>query len=77
MSDKKPCLSNLLSKLSLVDRKIDDLNQKLKSIKNLIYQQCDEEEICPDVIESEKAIVEAIEKIYVEDLMTREPEGEA
>jgi hypothetical protein len=79
MSEKKPCLSSLLSKLSLVDKKIGDLNERLGSIKSLIHKQFEdeEEEVCPDVVESEKAIVEAIEKIYVEELMTREPEGDA
>ncbi len=81
MSDKKPCLDKLLSKLSLVDEKIGDINQRLESIKSLINQQCEAEseieEVCPDIADSERAIVEAIEKLYVEELLTREPEGDA
>ena len=37
----------------------------------------DDEEECPDVADSEKALVEAIERLYVEELLTREPEGDA
>ena len=80
MSDKKPCLNKLLSKLNVVDKKISDLSSKLSSIRGLINKQCEteeEEEVCPDVVDSEKALIEAIEKLYVEELMTREPEGEA
>ena len=51
---------------------------QLKMIKELIDTHCTtEEEICPDVADSEKALVEAIEKLYVEELVTREPEGDA
>ena len=63
----------------MVDKKINDLSNKISSIRGMIYEQCqvDDEEECPDVIESEQALVEAIEKLYVEDLLTREPEGDA
>ena len=78
MPNEKTSLNMLLSKLEMVDKKINDLSNKLSSIRGMIYEQCEiDEEQCPDVIESEKALVEAIEKLYVEDLLTREPEGDA
>ena len=65
-------------KLTNADDKIHSLSERLKMIKELIDIHCStEEETCPDVEESEKAIVEAIEKLYVEELQTREPEGDA
>lgn len=79
MPNEKPSLNKLLTKLEMVDKKINDLSNKISSIRGMIYEQCqvDDEEECPDVIESEQALVEAIEKLYVEDLLTREPEGDA
>ncbi len=80
MSKKKPCLNTLLVKLNGVDEKMCNLTEKLRSIKEFInkHNQAEqEEEVCPDVAESEKALVDAIESLYVEDLLTREPEGDA
>tara|TARA_Y100000592_G_C5456282_1_gene311525 strand:- start:101 stop:337 length:237 start_codon:yes stop_codon:yes gene_type:complete len=78
MADNKPCLNTLIKKLSAADNKVHSLSERLKMIKELIDTHCTtEEEICPDVADSEKALVEAIEKLYVEELVTREPEGDA
>mgnify|MGYP003130112525 CR=1 FL=1 len=78
MSDKKRCINSLLLKLNGLDRKMFNLSKNIEQIKNMFSEHnSDEQEECPDVIESEKALVEAIEKLYVEELMTREPEGDA
>ena len=80
MSKKKQCINSLLQKLSGLDQKIFNMSEALKNIKQLVNEQSgtlDNEEECPDVLESEKALVEAIEKLYVEELLTREPEGDA
>ena len=80
MSKKKSCtVDTLLSKINGMDNKICNLNEKIKLLKKLLNEQHsdEDEETCPDVEESEKAIVEAIEKLYIEELMTREPEGDA
>ncbi len=80
MSKDKLCINKLIAKLSGVDNKITDLSESLKILKQFINEQEAEQEIeeeCPDVADSEKALVEAIEKLYVEELLTREPEGDA
>ncbi len=79
MSKEKPCINSLLNKLTGVDDQMCTLKEKLKLLKEMIKQQDlqEDEEICPDVHESEKAVVQAIEKLYVEELLTREPEGDA
>ena len=75
---EEACLDTLIMKLANADDKIYSLSERLKMIKELIDTHCNtEEETCPDVEESEKAIVEAIEKLYVDELQTREPEGDA
>tara|TARA_R100001082_G_C4265658_1_gene117474 strand:+ start:208 stop:447 length:240 start_codon:yes stop_codon:yes gene_type:complete len=79
MSDKKLSIHKLLTQLEGVDKKICNLSEKLKLIKQMVNDKCDEEseEVCPDVVDSDRAIVEAIEKLYVEELITRDPEGDA
>ena len=79
MSDKKQCINSLLLKLNGLDKKMFNLSEGIQQIKVLFSEHSsdDDEEECPDVVESEKALVEAIEKLYVEELMTREPEGDA
>ena len=80
MSDKKPQkLNKLLDKINGVDNQITTLTKKLQDIKRMFQEHCDsdEEEVCPDVDESDKAVVRAIEEMFIEELLTREPEGEA
>ncbi len=86
MPNDKKHFNNLLSKLVGVDKKICSLSERLEYVKKVVNKQCEkaaapkdeeEEEQCPDVADSERAIVEAIEKLYVEELLTREPEGDA
>ncbi len=80
MSQNKTCINKLIAKLSGVDDKITNLSKSLKVLKEIIDKQSVEdepEEECPDVVESEKAMIEAIEKLYVEELLTRKPEGDA
>ena len=78
MNKKEPCLNTLILKLAAADDKVYSLSERLKMIKELIDNHCTtEEEECPDVVESERAVVEAIQKLYVEELETREPEGDA
>ena len=80
MSKNKPCINKLIDRLSGFDNKITNLSESLKMLKEFISEQNDNEEFeeeCPDVVDSEKALVEAIEKLYVEELLTREPEGDA
>ena len=79
MSKKKPCINSLLLKLAGMDQKMFNMSEKLQNLKEVVTEQCSplDEEECPDVVESEKALVDAIEKLYVEELLTREPEGDA
>ena len=65
---------------SKILKQIDGIEAQITRIKNTIVEMTasfDDEEECPDVVESEKALIEAIEKLYVEELLTREPEGDA
>ena len=82
MPKEKPCINSLLDKIKGVDDKMNNLSEKLKIVKQMIANQPNddeeyEEEECPDVVESEKALTDAIEKLYIEELLTRDPEGDA
>lgn len=76
MSEKKTCINNLLNKINKADDKIETIAERLKLIKTII-NETSEQEVCQDVADSDKAIIEAIEKLFVEELLTREPEGDA
>lgn len=82
MPKEKNKLADLLEKLNCVDKDMCDISEKIEILKQFMSLQTTkrehpEEEVCPDVEESEKAVVEAIEQLYVQELLTREPEGEA
>ncbi len=82
MSKKKPCISSMLLKLTGMDQKMCNMSERIQNLKDMVTEQHppldeDEEEECPDVAASERAMVDAIEKLYVEELLTREPEGDA
>lgn len=82
MSKKENKLNRLLEKLNCVDKDICDISEKIKVLKSYIISKTSEEEdfieeVCPDVEESEQAVIKAIENLYVEELLSREPEGEA
>jgi len=78
LAKKNECINRLLSKIGSFDEKIDSLSDRLNLIKKIVQDHRDDvEEECPDVVESERAVVEAIEKLFIEELLTREPEGDA
>ena len=75
---KKVCLTSLMRKIESIDSKICEMRAGLTKIKATIEEEADEqEEICPDEIESQKALIEAIQEICLEGLLEREPEGDA
>ena len=57
---------------------MSNMSKKIKELKtSFLEQPIEDEEQCPDVIESEQAVVNAIEALYIEELLSREPEGDA
>jgi len=80
MPKDKAYINTLIAKLNGVDNKITNFSERLKLLKQIVNEQCENsepEEECPDVAESDKAVVKAIEELFVEELLTREPEGDA
>lgn len=73
--NKKQCYTNILSKIDLMEDQIFKIYDNIMRLKKEINPDYEEE--CPDVQESEDAVVDAIGEIYCEALLTREPEGDA
>ena len=76
--NKKACYKGILSKLSKIEDQINKMSQGITELKIRFSEEIDpEEEHCPDVLESEMALLESIEDLCLQSLLEREPEGEA
>ena len=75
---KKVCLTALMRKIDSMDSKICEMRAGLTRIKATLEEEVEEEEeICPDEIDSQRALIEAIQEMCLEGLLEREPEGDA
>ena len=57
--------------------KIENIDLKLKEIERLTEMLKSDFEVCPDVAESEKALQEALDSVFIEELLTQKPVGDA
>ena len=74
---KKICYDSLVRKLDSMDLKICEMREGLYSLKRSLLSEPEPEEVCQDVVDSEIALIEAIQDICLEGLLERDPEGEA
>ena len=75
---KKISYDTLVRKIDSMDLKICEMREGLHSLKrSLMTEPQEPEEVCPDVVESELALIEAIQDICLQGLLEREPEGDA
>jgi len=74
---KKICYDTLVRKIDSMDSKICEMRQGLNTLKRSLLAEIEEEEICPDEVDSEIALLDAIQDICLEGLLEREPEGDA
>ncbi len=73
--NKKQCYNTIMSKIDLMEEQIFEMHNRIMNLKRHLRPDYVEE--CPDEIESEKAVVEAIGELYATELLTRDPEGDA
>jgi hypothetical protein len=73
--NKKQCYNNILSKIDLMEDQIFKIYDNIMKLKKEINPGYEEE--CPDVAASERAIVDAIGNVYADELLTRDPDGDA
>jgi len=74
---KKICYETLVRKIDSMDSKICEMRKGLNTLKRSLIAEKEDEEICPDEVDSDIALLDAIQDICLEGLLEREPEGDA
>ena len=76
--DKIDCLTGIMIKLDKIENHINKMHQGISQLKTRLVDELDpNEEICPDELLANKAVVESIEDMCLTELLDREPEGDA
>ena len=76
--DKKTCYNGIMFKLDKIEDRINQMQVGISRPRQRFMHEFDpEEEICPDEILSDKALLESIEDLCLTSLLEREPEGDA
>jgi hypothetical protein len=69
------CYTTLVRQIERMDSQICKLKEQISQLKSCFVS--DEEEVCIDEVEADKAALEAINDICVESLLDVEPKGDA
>jgi len=72
----KVCYDTLVKQLNNMDNQICQIKEQIQQLKSCFVVN-DEEEVCMDEIEADRAAIEAINDICLESLFDVEPKGEA
>ena len=72
----KVCYNTLVKQLNSMDNQICQIKEQIRQLKSCFVIN-EEEEICMDEIEADRAALEAINDICLESLLDVEPKGEA
>ena len=73
--NQKQCYNTIMSKIDSMEDQIFRIYDNIMKLKKEINPG--HEEVCPDVAASERAIVDAIGEVYADELLTRDPDGDA
>ena len=71
----KVCYTTLVSKLEAMDTEITKLKEQIKQLKSCFVTE--DEEVCQDEIDADRAAYEAIGDICLDALFDVEPKGDA
>ncbi len=75
---KEACYRGILFRLSKIEDTINKMSQGISELKTRFSEEMDpDEEFCPDLLESEQALLDSIEEMCLTSLLDREPEGDA
>jgi len=69
------CYTTLVKQIEKMDTQICKLKEQISQLKSCFVS--DEEEVCMDEVEADKAALEAISDICLDSLLDAEPKGEA
>jgi hypothetical protein len=77
MDKKKPnCYMGLFNKIDHIDARIGEIREQLAALKeNFITEK--NEEMCPDELEAEEALLEIITASAIAALLETDPQGDA
>ena len=71
----KVCYNTLMKQLNNMDNQICKIKEQIQQLKSRFISN--EEEICQDEIDADRAAFEALSDICLESLLDVEPKGEA
>jgi len=72
----KVCYNTLVKQLESMDTQICQLKEQIKELKSCFITN-EEEEVCMDEIEGDRAAMEAISDICLDALLDIDPKGDA
>jgi len=76
--NKSLCYGSLVEKIKEIDLTMESLEGTIEELKKSLSLVPDtDEEICPDEIGSEKALLELLKDACIDEMLHDEPEGEA
>ena len=74
---KNECYTDLLSKLDSLDLKIRHVKNQLQDLRAMFSTKAEDNEVCIDEVEADKAAYDAIREICIESLIETDPKGDA
>jgi|TARA_R110002020_G_scaffold357641_1_gene569996 hypothetical protein len=74
--NNKVCYNTLMRQLNSMDKQICKIKEQIRQLKSCFVAN-DDEEVCLDEIEADRAALEAINDICLESLLDIEPKGDA
>ena len=74
--NKKDCpYEQMEGKLDTIDKKLMEVNADLEDLTKRLIE---EPEVCPDVVDSEKALQDALDRYFISDMLkNKKPIGDA
>ena len=73
---KKECYIGIFNKIDCIEDRIIEIKEQLASLKQGFLNR-DDEEVCLDEVEAEKALLEIMNESAIGVLLDTEPQGDA
>ena len=77
LKDKSLCFGALVEQLKQIELTAQEIGEKIKELRETMPDADDLTEICEDEIESEKALLDVLKEVCLEQMIEQEPEGDA
>ena len=75
-NNKKDCYVGIFNKIDCIEDRIMQIKERLASLKEG-FLNVEDEEVCVDEIEAEKALLEIMNEAAIGALLDSEPQGDA